>query len=77
MRLITLLIRSRRCKSRLVSRNNSFFSSRRSRTYVFLRCEPTVFTLAIVAGSGDKNGGVLNFYVRLKKVNKRGKIINS
>jgi len=29
-----------------------------------------VFALAIMAGSGDENGGVLNFYVRLKKVNK-------
>jgi len=29
-------------------------------------------------GAGDENGGVLNFfYVRLKKVNKRGKIASS
>jgi len=55
------------------------FSSRRSRTYVFLGREPAVFALAMVAGSGGREWWCSQFffYVRLKKVNKRGKIASS
>jgi len=43
------------------------FLSRRNRTYVFLGCEPAVFTLAMVAGSGSENSNVFNFLCLLKE----------
>jgi len=42
----------------------------RNKTYVFLRCKPAVFTLAIVAGSKGENSSVLNFFLYLPKESK-------